>query len=160
MNTSALIEGREACIAAWRDLLVGLPDSGARVLWCIDTDFADWPFNDMAVLDALFRWAREPGRMLQMVARDYEAVARRFPRLAAWRRDWSHCIQPWRPLDDEIVELPGVLSAGRQAIELLDPEHWRARRLTEAADLRRVAEMCDAIAQRCEPAWPATVLGL
>lgn len=161
MSESHVIEGREACVNAWREALVDLPARAVRSVWCIDPDFVHWPFDDPAVLDALQRWAKGGvGRMMQFVAADFAPLARRHPRLTAWRRDWSHCIQAWQPEDEDRVELPGLLVAGDLGLEMLDAERWRARRAAGAADVRRLVETSEAIAQRCTPAWPATVLGL
>lgn len=161
MSESHVIEGREACTAAWRDLLVDLPARGVRSVWCIAPDFLDWPFDDAAVLDALQRWAKGgTGRVMHFVAADYASMARRHPRLAAWRRDWSHCVQAWQPDEEDRMELPGLLVAGDVGLEMLDAARWRARRATAAADVRQLVETSEAIAQRCAPGWPATVLGL
>ncbi|WP_284620445.1 hypothetical protein [Aquabacterium humicola] len=154
------LEGRDACISALREQLLALPSAAPRLVWCIDPDFVDWPFEEPAVMQALTRWAQAPGRQIRFMALDYDQLMRRHPRLAAWRRDWSHCIQAWRPADSERAELPSWLLAGGQAIEWLDREHWRGRRLQAPPELRQLEEACDALAQRCEPAWPATVLGL
>jgi hypothetical protein len=160
MNTSGPIEGRDNCVAAWREVLCALPESGARALWCVDAEFEAWPFDEPGVLEAVQRWARTPGRVVNFIARDFEAVTRHHPRLSAWRRDWSHCIQAWTPDPEDRIELPCLLIAGRAGVELLDPERWRARRVGAAAELRQLVETTEAIAQRCGPAWPATVLGL
>jgi hypothetical protein len=161
MSELHVIEGREACTAAWRDALVDLPARGVRSVWCIDADFAEWPFDDAAVLDALVRWAKGgTGRMMHFVAADYAPIARRHPRLSAWRRDWSHCIQAWQPEPEDRMELRGLLVAGQLGLEMLDAERWRARRAAGAAEVRRLVETSEAIAQRCSPGWPATVLGL
>ena len=161
MSESHVIEGREACTAAWREALLDLPVHGPRSVWCIDPDFAAWPFDDPAVLDALLRWAKGgAGRVMQFVAADYALLAHRHARLSAWRRDWSHCIQAWQPEAEDRVELRGMLVAGAVGLEMLDAERWRARRAAGAADVRRLVETSEAIAQRCSPAWPATVLGL
>jgi hypothetical protein len=154
------LDGRDACISALRDRLLALPGDAPRVVWCVDPNFADWPFDETPVLQALLRWAQAPGRQMRFVAADYDALMRRHPRLTAWRRDWSHCIQAWRPTDDERVELPSWLLAGGRAVEWLDREHWRGRWVRSPAELRQLDEACDALAQRCEPAWPGTVLGL
>jgi hypothetical protein len=156
----ALIEGRTEVIGAWRQLLLGAADAGVRELRCIDPDFTEWPLDEPAVLDALLRWARPPGRMLRMVAQDFGALERKHPRFTAWRRDWSHRFEALQPVESSAGELPTLLLADRQAIELLDRERWRARRLLEPAERRALMEQCEAIAQRCEPAWPPTTLGL
>jgi hypothetical protein len=161
MSESVIIEGREACIQAWRDLLVSLPERGGHSVWCVDRDFAEWPLDDAAVLEALLRWGKAGARrMAHFVAADYAPVSRRFPRLVAWRRDWAHCVQAFRPFDEDKVDLPGILVVGSAGIEMLEPLRWRARRSEAAADLRRLVETSEAIAQRCEPGWPVTVLGL
>ena len=161
MSESHVIEGREACMAAWRDTLLGLPDRGVRSVWCIDPDFAHWPFDEPAVLEALLRWAKGgSGRVMHFVAADYAPLARRHPRLVARRRDWSHCIQAWMPEEEDRIELPGLLVAGDVGLEMLDAERWRARRAAGAADVRRLVETSEAIAQRCTPGWAGTVLGL
>jgi hypothetical protein len=161
MSESHVIEGREACRQAWREALIDLPARAARSVWCIDPDFVDWPLDDPAVLDAVRRWAKGgAGRMMRFVATDYGPLAHRHARLAAWRRDWSHCIEAWQTEEEDRVELRAVLLAGDGGLEMLDPEHWRARRVMGAADLRQLVETSEAIAQRCRPGWPVTVLGL
>ena len=161
MSESHVIEGREACRQAWREALIELPARAVRSVWCIDPDFADWPFDDPAVLDALLRWAKGgAGRMMRFVAADYALLSHRHARLVAWRRDWSHCIEAWQPEDEDRVELRAVLLAGDVGLEMLDPERWRARQVAGAADIRQLVETSEAIAQRCRPAWPVTVLGL
>lgn len=157
---SGLIEGRNELTAAWRALLLEGAAAGARELVCVDADFAGWPLDEPALVDALGRWARPAGRAFRMIAVDFEPVARQHPRFAAWRRDWAHRFEARRLGEHERVDLPSLLLAGSQAIEVLDRERWRARRVSAPADLRSLHEQCEAIAQRCEPSWPSTTLGL
>lgn len=157
---NALIDGRPEIIDAWRQLLLGAADANVRELRCIDPDFSDWPLDEPAVLDALMRWARPAGRMLRLIAQDFGALERRHPRFTAWRRDWAHRFEALRPLESSAGELPTLLLADRQGIELLDRERWRARWLLEPAERRAWMEQCEAIAQRCDLAWPSTTLGL
>jgi hypothetical protein len=157
---SALIDGRQEIIGAWRQLLLGAADAGVRELRCIDPDFTDWPLDEPAVLDALLRWARPAGRMLHMVAQDFGALERKHPRFTAWRRDWSHRFEARQPVESGAGDLPTLLLADRQAVQLLDREHWRARWLLQPAERRALLEQYEAIAQRCGAAWPPTTLGL
>lgn len=157
---SARIEGRSEVVAAWRDLLLSCADSAVREIRCVDPDFEHWPLDEPAVLDALVRWARPPGRLFQMLGADFAGLARRQPRFSNWRRDWAHRFEARSPGEHERMDLPSVLLVGGQGIELLDREHWRARRVTAPADLRPLVEAIDAMAQRCEAAWPSTTLGL
>jgi len=45
-------------------------------------------------------------------------------------------------------------------LELLDRERWQARQSSERRSLVVQRERLDALMQRCETAWPVTVLGL
>jgi hypothetical protein len=154
------IDGRAQAIAAWRDLIAALPDSAPLRLWLVDVDFADWPLEDPALLQAMTQWIRLPGRRMVWIGADFESLQRRCPRLAAWRRDYAHGIEAYRPAEGERVDWPSWLLAERTAVVLEDRSHWRGRRVTLAAPLREMREAADALLQRCEPAWPATVLGL
>ena len=154
------IAGRAQALGAWRELIVGLPDAAPRRLRLVDADFSDWPFDEPAVLQALTQWIRQPGRRMTWIAEDFEAVERRHPRLAAWRRDYAHGVEAFRPGEGERVAWPCWLIADRTAVVLDDRAHWRGRTVTEPAHLREMCESADALLQRCEPAWPGRVLGL
>ena len=105
-------------------------------------------------------WVRLPGRCMVWIGADFEAVERRHPRLAAWRRDFAHGVQAWRPAAGERVDWPSWLLAERTAVALDDRQLWRGRTVTVPSELRELREAVDALLQRCEPAWPGTVLGL
>lgn len=155
-----IIEGRDAVVQALGSVLQGLGGNPAREMWWVDTDYLEWPLDDPATLEALTQWARPHGRQLRMVGLDFTPVARRHPRFADWRRHWSHRFEALRPIESERAELPTLLLAGQQAIEVLDRERWRARWLRTPTEWRALHEQSEAIAQRCEPAWPSTTLGL
>ena len=97
---------------------------------------------------------------LRMVAQDFGALERKHPRFTAWRRDWAHRFEALQPVATSTGDLPTLLLADRQAIHLLDRERWRARWLLQPAERRSWLEQYEAIAQRCEAAWPPTTLGL
>ncbi|MBI5257281.1 MAG: hypothetical protein HY855_12340 [Burkholderiales bacterium] len=155
-----IIEGREALRQALRGALLGLGENPARVMWWVAPDYLEWPLDEPGVLDALTRWARPHGRLLRMVGLDFESVSRHHPRFTDWRRQWAHRFEALRPVDDERAELPTLMLAGQQAIEVLDRDRWRSRWLRTPSEWRALQEQCEAIAQRCEPAWPSTMLGL
>lgn len=154
--------GREAWISGLRDALLALAsaDPPPRDLLLWSADFAEWPLDEAPVLDALSQWLRPNGRRLCLIGRDFEATARRHPRLVRWRRDWSHRIDTWTPTVPLDGEPAGLLLSSALLVQLLDPVHWRARRVADAGAVRLWREQCDASLQRCEPAWPATTLGL
>jgi len=155
-----VLVGREAVMTCWRDALLAATAAGVREIVGIDDDFGDWPLDDPQVLDALVHWARPAGRRLRLISAGFGTVERRHPRFTAWRRTWSHRFEALQPTEPERAELPGLWCLGGEAIVLLDRERWRARRVLAAPDLRQCTEESEAIAQRCEAAWPATALGL
>jgi hypothetical protein len=169
---AALLIGRGPCRAALRQGLLGLglppaPDAaGARPrpqpheAWLVDPQFGDWPLDEVAVLDGLSAWLRPGGRVLRIVGLEFERTARQLPRFARWRRDWSHRLEVLRPADGVLpARLRGLL-AGDGAWQWLDAPDWRLRVVTEPVQARAMQEQLADFLQRCEPAWPATVLGL
>lgn len=155
--------GRQAGMALLRQVLGTMADGDAPAVgraWLVDHQFDAWPLDDDAVLDGLSRWLRPNGRRLGLIGVDFEAVARRFPRLNRWRRPWSHRIDIWRPGDGHLpTELCGLL-ADDLALQWLDARPARLRVVMEQRQLRALHEQCADFLQRCEPAWPDTTLGL
>ena len=154
------IDGRHAVLQAWSAWLTALPDTAPHRLWLVDSDFSDWPFDTTETLAALTRWARLPARRMLCIGQDFEALARRQPRLAVWRRDFAHVVEAYGPAPAERLDWPCWLMAEQHAIVLDDRAHWRGHNVHTAAELRAMREGVDGLLQRCEPAWPAHVLGL
>ena len=165
MPESDLTHGRIACSAVLRELLCSLaaPDpssTGSGDVLLIDSDFADWPLNDPAVMQALQAWMKPPGRRLRIVGLDFDAVARAHPRFLRWRRDWAHRIEAWRPSDGLLApDLRGLL-AGPVALQWLDAPDGCLRKVTDKLQVHAFRERSAAFLQRCEPAWAVTTLGL
>lgn len=163
--TPDLAHGRIACMAVLREVLCSLAATEpvgtvpANIL-LIDSSFADWPLDDPAVMQALQRWMKPPGRRLRMVGLDFEALVRAHPRFSRWRRDWAHRIETWRPADGLWApDLRGLL-AGPVALQWLDAPGGCLRRITGKLQVQDMHNRSAAFLQRCEPAWPATTLGL
>lgn len=159
-------QGRGDCAALLRQALLGLAPSVAspwgavRSVWLADPDFADWPLDDPAVLDALAAWLRQGGRHLRMVGLQFDKVERRRPRLARWRRDWSHAISVFTPTDGDLpADLRGLLAAPLW-LQWLEAPDGRLRCSTDGRQARLVDASIADFLQRCTPAWPATTLGL
>jgi hypothetical protein len=165
-------QGREACLGQLRQALLdlGAPDTTARDpaawrprprdVWLVDRHFADWPLDEPAVLDHLSGWLRQGGRCLHLVGLDFDTTARALPRFARWRRDWSHRIEVGSPVDGLMpAALRGLVTAD-VAWQWLDAPDWRLRQLTNPVQIRAFYEEVADFLQRCEPAWPATTLGL
>ena len=170
-------QGREVCRGCLRQQLLDLggPDTSAldntapnpatrrqrpRDAWLVDRHFADWPLDEPAVLDRLSGWLRPVGRCLHLVGLDFDTTARALPRFARWRRDWSHRIEVWSPVDGLMpAGLRGLVTADLAWQWLAAPD-WRLRQLSHPGQIRAFHEEVADFLQRCEPAWPVTTLGL
>jgi len=175
-------QGREVCRGRLRQQLLDLgapdmaaPDTAApdmavpdmavprrppRAAWLVDRHFADWPLDEPAVLDRLAAWLRPGGRCLHLVGLDFATTARALPRFARWRRDWSHRIEVWTPVDGLMpAALRGLVTADLAWHWLAAPD-WRLRQLGHPVQIRVFYEEVADFLQRCESAWPATTLGL
>jgi hypothetical protein len=153
------IDGRDAFTAALHGVLTAPPDA-VRELWLVDEQFVGWPLDDAAVIESLGRWLRQGNRRLHIVGADFAAVAWQYPKFTRWRRDYSHAISAWQPLETECADWGALWLCDVAAIELLDREHWRARLVRDPAAVRALAERMDTLLHRCQPAWPSTTLGL
>ncbi|MEN9420051.1 MAG: hypothetical protein RI988_3672 [Pseudomonadota bacterium] len=126
----------------------------------VDASFEGWPLDSPALLASLTTFVRQPGRQLLLLGRGYEALRRRSPRLAAWRRTWAHAVEARRPIDEE-VELPSLALADQVLmLALHDRELGRGRVHAVGPEVIRQALQVDAWAQRSVPDFPAYTLGL
>ncbi len=164
-----LHQGRQVCTGLLRQALLGLapsaaaanwPLAGTRALWLADPDFADWPLDEPAVLAALSAWLRQSGRQLRIAGQHFELTARLHPRFARWRRDWTHAVEVWTPAEGPLAPMLRGLLAAPLWLQWQDAPDWRMRCFTEAVHARAVQAQIADFLQRCEPAWPATTLGL
>lgn len=164
---SGVHQGRGACSTLLRDALLALAPSAApaawsaaRQVWLLDPDFADWPLDEPAVLDALAAWLRRGGRQLHLVGQHFDTTARCHPRLARWRRDWSHALAVHAPSEGGLPPALRGLLAPPLWLQWLDAPDWRIRVVTESVHVRAADARIADFLQRCEPAWPATTVGL
>lgn len=158
---ASAIGSRDDFVAAVRAAVsCALERRARRMVWA-DADFADWPLDDAALLEPLTAWVRLPQRRLTLVATHFDGVLRRSPRFVAWRRTWSHAVDAFSPAAGDDDDLPSLLLVdGVRALHRFDPVRCRGRVSDEASALRGWADRIDAFLQRCEPAFPATTLGI
>jgi hypothetical protein len=158
----ANIASRSDFIATAHGLLARLDAASAREITLVDIDFSPWPLDDIAVVDALTRWIRLPGRRLRLLGARFDVIQREQPRFAAWRQPYAHAVECMTPSELDPSDVPGLLwlGMGSGCLELLERERWQARWITGRSLLVLQQERIDALVQRCEPAWPVTVLGL
>jgi len=154
------VVSRGEFIALAQELLSNLDSASGRDITVVDPDFSPWPLDDSAVVDALTRWIQLPGRRLHLVGARFDLIERQQPRFAAWRKPFSHAVECLTPSDLDAADLPALLLFEAGYLELLDRERWQARWTAERRAWVLQRERVDALMQRCEPAWPVTVLGL
>ncbi|HEY0857499.1 MAG TPA: hypothetical protein VGE16_10590 [Albitalea sp.] len=137
-----------------------IASAGCREVWLTDEDFAEWPLNSPAVIELLTRWAHSH-RRLTLIARGFDELARRHPRWAEWRRQWSHVVECRANEEAAAGEIPTLLLApGVIAVRLFDRVHCRGSLSRDPADWVRHRELVDAVSQRSVEAFPPTILGI
>ncbi|MEO6660715.1 MAG: hypothetical protein ABIN44_10465 [Burkholderiaceae bacterium] len=155
-----LITTRGEFHAALRNAFAEAAAVGCRELWLSDTDFADWPLGERAVVGHLAEWAQSQRRLV-LLAENFDEVARRHPRWVEWRRQWSHIVQCRASTEAEPNQIPTLLLAGGVlSVHLSDRVRFRGRASRDPADGLRCHERIDAILQRSVAAFPATTTGL
>ena len=83
------IASRAEFLDAVRGAFALAGDTGAREIFLVDPTFADWPLNERAVIDSLWRWV-DSSRSLTVLAHSFDEFARRQLRFVEWRRQWTH----------------------------------------------------------------------
>jgi hypothetical protein len=161
MSTSdSLITSRGEFHAALRSALAEAAAVGCRELWLCDTNFADWPLGEIAVVESFSQWAGSH-RRLTLIAESFDEVARRHARWNEWRRQWSHIVDCRSNAELESGQMPSVLLASELlSVNLVDSIHYRGRFSHAAADGVRCRELIDAVLQRSVEAYPVTTTGL
>lgn len=158
-----IFTSRSDFIAALRQGLHLAADRGCRELWWCDSDYADWPLSEPAVLDALTRWSL-PHRRLVMVAQTFDQVRHSHSRFVQWRTRFSHVLdarQHGEEGDETQEPLPTLMLAPTVVtVRLFDKQVWRGSLSHEKGDEIRARDLIDAIAQRSTPSFASTTLGL
>jgi hypothetical protein len=157
---------REDFIQALRSGLQRAAEQGCREMWWCDSDYADWPLSEPAVIDALTRWAL-PHRRLVMVAANYDEIRHSHARFVQWRIPFSHVLDARQHGEDGqgpqegFPILPTVMLASSVVtVRLFDKQVWRGSVSHQRADEVRARDLIDAIAQRSVPSFASTTLGL
>lgn len=154
------IDSRSGFHDALRAAFAEAAAAGCRELFIVDDDFADWPLNERALVDHLTQWAASH-RSFTAIARNFDEVARRHARWVEWRRQWAHLVHCRTNNELEAGQMPTMLLApGLTSVRLFDKVHWRGVSSHGAADAIQWREAVDAVLQRSEEAFPATMLGL
>jgi hypothetical protein len=154
------LSSRSEFVDTARAVLSQVDTTLSREITLVDTDFSPWPLDEEPVIEALTRWIRLPSRRLRLVGNRFDVIERDQSRFAGWRKPFAHAIECLSPTDVDPGDMPSVLLLDAYCLELLDREHWQARSTSERRALVLQRERLDVLLQRCEAAWPVTVLGL
>ena len=68
-------------------------DAGAREIWLVDEDFADWPLGEREVVEHALPMGALASPALTLIAHSFDEVARGARRFAEWRRQWAHVVE-------------------------------------------------------------------
>ena len=154
------IASRAEFLDAVRGAFALAVDTGAREIFLVDPNFADWPLNERAVIDALSRWA-ESSRMLTLQAHTFDEFARRQLRFVEWRRQWAHVVRCRNDPELEAEQVPTLLLVpGATCVRILDRVRYRGTASNRPVDLTECREAVDALLQRSVEAFAVTTLGL
>ncbi|MDH5540686.1 MAG: hypothetical protein OEY03_14895 [Rhizobacter sp.] len=155
-----LIDSRGEFHDALRGAFAEAASQGCREIWICDSDFADWPLSEVALIESLTLWAKAH-RKLTVLARSFDEIARHHARWVAWRRTWSHIVECRSNNELEAGQMPTILLApGLVTVRLVDPVRFRGSVSRSPADAVQARELIDAVLQRSEEAFPVTSLGL
>ena len=83
-DTLTQIASRADFHDAIRAALAMAAEHGASEIFLVDPHFHDWPLNERGIIESLGRWALSRRRIV-VFAHDFDEMARRAPRFAAWR---------------------------------------------------------------------------
>ena len=159
-DTLTQIASRADFHDAVRNALAMAAEQGASEIFLVDPHFDDWPLNERGVVESLGRWALSRRRIV-VFAHDFDEMARRAPRFAAWRCQWSHIVQCRSDPELEEAQVPTLLFVpGMLGVRLLDRVRYRGTVSGRPADHVECREAIDALLQRSVEAFPPTTLGL
>lgn len=160
-NRHELLASPRAFQDALRAGFQALASANCREVWISDRDFAAWPLNEAGVIEHLTAWALSH-RQLTVLAVGFDEVVRQHPRWVAWRQHWSHIVACRTADEADCNEVPSLFIASGVAMV-----RWHASGLLgrgsvsrAEADILLAREQLDAVLQRSQEAFPATLLGL
>lgn len=153
------LQGRQVFADLVHQALVTAAARAWSPLVLCDADFEDWPLGERAVVQALQAWAGR-GRRIRFLARDFQKLRERHPRLVQWRVQWSHLVeaQVWTSAAEG--EVPSALWAPAWCIERVDLVRGVLVASDDPSRLLGLRERIESAWHRGRPGFPATVLGL
>lgn len=149
--------------AATHAALQALVADQESVLLCCSADFSAWPLQQPGFVRQLERWAlRDPTRheALRLLAVDWSDVRLRFPRFAAFRRDFVHLIACRQITASQRRDLPEMACTPTQAVYAYTATWGGGMHCQTPPRVHLLRQRFEEAWQQAVPAFPATVLGL
>jgi hypothetical protein len=142
-----------------RDALACAAQEGWREIILSDSDFADWPLGERAVVESLDAWSAT-GRRITLLARRYDEVVRRHARFVTWRKTWSHIVDARSCASADPLEIPSAVCGPRWVLQRLDPDRCTGFSGSEPERRLALRENVDEWLRKSSASFPATTLGL
>lgn len=159
----SLVEGRFMGLQTFQDNVRRILSTAASQGWSeiilSDTDFADWPLGESAVVQSLSDWSKR-GRKFTLMAQSFSELPRRHPRFVQWRQRWDHVIECRRcgvghqDSFNRAVWTPGWM------LQRLDGDLYEGVLSREPSRRFQLRERLVESLKTSAPGFPATTLGL
>lgn len=156
---SGRFEGRLAFTGLIRHALAVAAFEGWRELILCDADFADWPLGERAVAESLQSWSKT-GRQITLLATRFDGIVRNQPRMANWRKTWSHIVECRRCRDEDPLDFPSAIWGRSWVMQRLSRPLSAGVSGYEADRRVHLREVLDARIRASSPGFPASTLGL
>ncbi len=147
-------------IGAWQHAIAELLSSPGWSVSMYSPDYADWPLNQIELINALNAWGlqgKHPG--IRMLARRFDLVQRDQARFTQWRLRFSHRID-CRELPENLpAPVESLLTPDRGLVAIPSDTHRRAA-MCSSGRLHAAFEQFDQAWALSRPGFPTHVLGL
>ncbi len=154
--TETIISG----IGAWQQAIAELLSSPGLSVSMYSPDYADWPLNQIELINALNAWGlqgKHPG--IRMLARRFDLVQRDQARFTQWRLRFSYRID-CRELPENLpAPVESLLTPDRGLVAIPSDTHRRAA-MCSSGRLHAAFEQFDQAWALSNAGFPAHVLGL
>ncbi|MDY0330182.1 MAG: hypothetical protein RBR52_06775 [Thiomonas sp.] len=143
--------------------LAALMGDQGTCLSCFSADFRAWPLDQAAFIRQLEQWAlrdtRRPDAM-RFLALDWRQMSERFPRFAAFRRDFAHQVSCRQISDSGARGLVEMAWSPHVAVYAYTATWMSGEAVQTASRLHALRMRFDEVWEQAAPACPAVILGL
>ncbi|MHB1668853.1 DUF7931 domain-containing protein [Thiomonas sp.] len=147
-------------LSAWQQAIAELLSAPGQTFSMYSTDYADWPLNQLELVNALDAWGLQRKHpSIRMLARRFDIVQRDQARFTQWRVRFSHLIDCRELPEDLAAPAECLLMPERGLVAIPSDGHRRASQCS-GGRLHAAFERFDQAWALSDPGFPAHVLGL